>query len=295
MKVDIGAAFSEGFRIIGREPLTVAGWALAAVASYIVLAVVVGVFGGAFSVATMFNPERIREGHIDGGVIASVIVFYVVLAVLELLFFAVLGAAIYRSVLEPGGSRAWARLRIGVAEWLFALALFLLSLIFIPWAFVTLVVIGAFANAGDVGGVAALVVLSMSALGYLSLFAFVGPMTIDRRRFVFGKAVAAAAREFWRLAGLNLLLGFLLVAIYVLMIVLAFAFLGGALRSISSADPRQVGEILRAMLLSPVTWFLFLFVAPLVGVALQAMFIAPAAKAYADSQGAASSQIDVFN
>lgn len=295
MKVDIGAAFSEGFRVIGREPLTFAGWALAAVASYLLMAAVVGVFGGALSFAMVFNPERFRDGHIDGGVIASVLVFYGVLAVLELLVFAVMGAAIYRSVLDPGGSRAWARLRIGVAELLFALALFLLALIFIPWAFVTLVIIGLLADAGDVGGVVALVILAASALGYLSLFAFVGPMTIDRRRFVFGKAVAAAVREFWRLVGLNLLLALLLLAFYVLMAVLTFAFLRGAILSVSNADPRQVGEAIRAMLLSPVTWFLFLVVAPLVGVALQVMFIAPAAKAYADSQGAASTQIDVFN
>jgi hypothetical protein len=293
MKVNIGAAFVEGFKVIGREPLSLVGWALALVAYYVVQLGVGMVFGGTMSVAMI---ARAGSGGFDPGMIGGFLLLILVMSILGLMFFSIVGSAMYRAVLNPSGSRAWARLRVTGVEMTFALTLLLLFVVYFVWYLVTAIICVMLSKISGVGGLLAFLAGAFSALSFVSLFAFVGPMTVDKGRFSFGQAVAAAAGQFWRLIGLNLLLFLLLIAVYIVLVILVLIFMGGTFAALSAGDPSQTEQAILKLFTSPMVLLTLVLVLPIVAAVVQVLFVTPAARAYADAVGEATSQqVEAFS
>lgn len=293
MQVKIGAAFVEGFKVIGREPLSLVGWALALVAYYVVQFGVGMIFGGTMSVAMM---AKAGSGGFDPGMIGGFLFLILVMSVLGLMFFSIVGSAMYRAVLNPTGSRAWARLRVTGAEMAFALTLLLVFVIYIVWYLVTAIICVFLSKINGVGGLLAFLAGAFSALSFVSLFAFVGPMTVDKGRFSFGPAVAAAAGQFWRLIGLNLLLFLLLLGVYIVLAILVLIFMGGTFAALSAGDPSQTEQAIMKLFTSPAVLLAIFLVLPIIAAVIQVLFVTPAARAYADAVGESTSQqVEAFS
>jgi hypothetical protein len=296
MKVNVGGAVVEGFRVIGREPLSLVGWALALVGYYIVQFVVGLVSGGVMGAGMLANMSKLEAGQINGGAIGGFFLMFLLIMVVAYIFFGVIGAAIYRAVLDPTGSRAWARMRLGGDELRLALMMFFITLIYLLWYVVTAVVVVMLFKMGGLGSLLGFLAIVFSALSFFSLFAFVGPMTLDKHRLSLASAVSAAASNFWRLVGMNLLLCLMVLVLYILLIILVLVFFGGSMAALSSKDPVQTQQAIIAMFSSPVMILSILIVGPLIGAVLQVLFISPAARAYADVAGPSTArQADAFS
>ncbi len=288
MKVSATTAFGEGFRILGREPLTVLGWAVANVVYIVALfAVMFGLFAAVgLSVGGL---SSMQPGRFPSGAIGGFVLIILVLLLLGCLFYGVMSAAIYRAVLDPGGSRQWARLRLGGTEFRLALNLIFQSLLWIVWYIGTIIVMGivvAIGGRSGLGVVLAIPLVVFSMLAFFSLFAFGGPMTFDRGGIQTFGAVGPAAGKFWSLVLLNLLLCLLGFVLYLVIAVLVISVLfGGSLGSLTSGDPTAMMNRMAGMYSSPLYYLVQLTLGPIISVAVQTVFMAPAARAYADAMG----------
>ncbi|MDQ0463829.1 hypothetical protein QO010_001600 [Caulobacter ginsengisoli] len=289
MKVNVGGAVVEGFRVIGREPLSLVGWALALVGYYIVQ-FVVGLISGGLGVGMMAQMSQLRTGQFNSGAVGGLLLMFLMIMAVGYIFFGIVGSAIYRAVLDPTGSRAWARMRLGANEFRMALTLFLVTLIYIVWYILTVIVLFMLFRMGGLGNLLGFIAGVFSALSFLSLFAFVGPMTLDKGRISIFPAVSAAASNYWRLMGMNALLCLMLIVLYIVLVLLVLVLMGGSMAALSSGDPAQTEQAILGMFTSPITIVSILIVGPLLAAVVQVLFVSPAARAYADVAGSSSAQ-----
>lgn len=299
MKVNPISAFGEGFRIIAREPLTVLGWALAILLNSILLIVVmvglllaIGLGAGGL--------QSLQQGQFPSGAVGGMVLAGLLLLLLVCLFYGVISAAIYRAVLDPGGSRAWARLRIGGAEFRLALNLVIMALIWLVWYLLTALVVGIFIGVGGRSGAGLLLGIPagvFSMLAFFSLFAFAGPMTLDRGGIQTFGGVGAAAGNFWGLVVMNLLLCLLAIGLYVVIAVVVVSLIfGGNFSALASGDPTAMTRSMMGMYTSPFYYLFQLTLGPVISAVVQVIFSAPAARAYADAVGGkASQQAEAFS
>lgn len=228
-------AISAGFRLIGRQPGVVLVWSLIYLAVFIVPVLlsyasiwpeVVGVYGsmvreaaaGDTGFRAMEEVNRLR---------LHLLPYQLLQLPLGMIGTPVLFGAIYRSVLEPRNS-AFAYLRLGAQElWMLfvGVVLFLLALTALAAAGLVIVLAALALGAGRdpmtpwAGGVAA--VLSLAALGG---FTWAGlrlslalPMTFSERKFALFAAWPLTRGRVWKLLGVSLALGLIVVIIELLL------------------------------------------------------------------------------
>ena len=301
------AAF-EGFRIIRREPLSVVAWAVVQlIFSAAVTALLLPMMG---PVMAMGGLNAARGGASPAAVAAMAAVgrLYVVMIPIELIFFAILSAAVYRTVLRPG-DKGLARLKLGGDELRLAglfLLLVLLTFVVGIAAGIVAVLLGAGAtmaaqSAPAVGGLLTFVIY----LAFMAFFiwfgvrlSFAAPMTFARKRIRVFAAWPLTKGRFWSLFG-----AYLLAFVFIFIISMAFLALevavglGAAKGSLVQAAAgvfRPDASSLQAYF-SPVRLVLLPFSAALAAV-IWTIGLAPAAKAYQEITGLSpETQADTFS
>ncbi len=280
----------EGFRIIRREPATVAVWA--------VIVLVLSVGGAAVmapmvrGMATSFVPGAAPNAN-QLAALGSLSRIFLVAVPLELIALSVFSGAVYRAVLRPE-DKGFARLRLGSDE-LRLIGVYLLLGLFM---FAVFMVIGLVAGIVSAGVIAAAGKTGMGAVGlvlvviYLAMllvaawmsvkFSFAAPMTFAQRRIrLFGSWTATKGR-FWPLLGCYLLAFVFMILIILVNVVvsaaLVFAMSGGSLSSLTTlVNPSSAASVMNV--LSPV-YIARLVIGAAFGVVLWTVALAPAARAY---------------
>ncbi len=229
-----GAATS-GFGLIGREPLAVLVWGLV-----VLVALVLPCFGLVWMVFPDFvSFAKLTEapgGDPSGqAAISQMMQLQSKMMLFNLLYWvggtgvkAVLAAAVFRAVLEPG-QKGFAYLKLGAQElWLALVSLVMGILAYVAcMAAAVLVAICAaiayFAGAqsGTAAGVGACiqvaVVLGPAAAGVLIWallrLSMAGPMSFSERKFLLFESWTFTRGQAWPLLGMTLLLGLIIVAL----------------------------------------------------------------------------------
>jgi hypothetical protein len=297
MQFKVTEAAFEGFRLVRREPRTIAIWAVfSLVASVALVAAMIAsgfgrFMGGAAKGATM-TPEALT-GFLVGELIAIGG---------AILIASIMGAAVYRAILRPAEAPL-TRLRLGGDELRLVLLSVIMGVVFtgltvalvIPVGLLG-VAIGVGANLGQAGaepnaGAMAGIVLVV-LLGYLLVIAglvffavrlsLAGVMTFAERRLRVFESWRLTKGRFWRLLGCYGLTVVLMLPIYMVMMTLyfaiTFAFSGGDVGQAMSeiAQPEMTSL---AAYLSPAR-IVYLVLAGAMGGVLNAVMYAPAAAVY---------------
>lgn len=312
MQFKVTEAAFEGFRLVRREPRTIAIWAVfSLVASGMLMSAMIasgfGRFMGASTKGTM-TPEALT-GFLVGELIAIGG---------GLLIASIMGAAVYRAILRPAEAPL-TRLRLGGDELRLVLLSVIMGVVFtgltialaIPVAILG-VAIGVGANLGQAGAephAGAMVgIVLVVLLGYLLIIAglvffavrlsLAGVMTFAERRLRVFESWRLTKGRFWRLLGCYGLAVVLMLPIYMVMMTLyfaiTFAFSGGDVG-------RAMGEIAQPDMTSLAAYFsparvVYFLLAGAMGGVLNAVMYAPAAAVYreiADTQP--ESQAEVFS
>lgn len=297
MQFKVTEAAFEGFRLVRREPRTIAIWAVfSLVASVALVAAMIAsgfgrFMGGAAKGATM-TPEALTDFLVGeliaiGGAI---------------LIASIMGAAVYRAILRPAEAPL-TRLRLGGDELRLVLLSVIMGVVFtgltvalvIPVGLLG-VAIGVGANLGQAGaepnaGAMASIVLVV-LLGYLLVIAglvffavrlsLAGVMTFAERRLRVFESWRLTKGRFWRLLGCYGLAVVLMLPIYMVMMTLyfaiTFAFSGGDVgRAMSEIAQPEMTSL--AAYLSPAR-IVYLVLAGAMGGVLNAVMYAPAAAVY---------------
>ncbi|MEI9964801.1 MAG: hypothetical protein WDM92_08875 [Caulobacteraceae bacterium] len=313
----ISDAFSAGFRLVGREPLSVLAWSLL----YLVLAM-----GPSALMFLWLGPDMLGMFHAmatgaaaggqpnfmtNGGFMqmqSKMMLFQPIMLVSTIAARAILGAAVFRAVLEPQ-NRGFAYLRLGAQElWL--------GLLFLAMAILgVLLFIGL---AIPVGAVAAGIVLGLKSaqladawiglvacigiLVYLVLagwiilrFSMAAPMTFAAREFRLFESWAFTRGQAWRLFGLVLLLAVVMLAIIAvfdgLLMAGVFATMGSSVFA-PGAAPAVFTESLDRWLPVLAPWLaVFAVVGALLSACLFAILGAPWAVAYRELAASGASPV----
>jgi hypothetical protein len=297
MQFKVTEAAFEGFRLVRREPRTIAIWAVfSLVASVALVAAMIAsgfgrFMGGAAKGATM-TPEALT-GFLVGELIAIGG---------AILIASIMGAAVYRAILRPAEAPL-TRLRLGGDELRLVLLSVIMGVVFtgltvalvIPVGLLG-VAIGVGANLGQAGaepnaGAMASIVLVV-LLGYLLVIAglvffavrlsLAGVMTFAERRLRVFESWRLTKGRFWRLLGCYGLAVVLMLPIYMVMMTLyfaiTFAFSGGDVgRAMSEIAQPEMTSL--AAYLSPAR-IVYLVLAGAMGGVLNAVMYAPAAAVY---------------
>lgn len=297
MQFKVTEAAFEGFRLVRREPRTIAIWAVfSLVASVALVAAMIAsgfgrFMGGAAKGATM-TPEALT-GFLVGELIAIGG---------AILIASIMGAAVYRAILRPAEAPL-TRLRLGGDELRLVLLSVIMGVVFtgltvalvIPVGLLG-VAIGVGANLGQAGaepnaGAMAGIVLVV-LLGYLLVIAglvffavrlsLAGVMTFAERRLRVFESWRLTKGRFWRLLGCYGLTVVLMLPIYMVMMTLyfaiTFAFSGGDVgRAMSEIAQPEMTSL--AAYLSPAR-IVYLVLAGAMGGVLNAVMYAPAAAVY---------------
>lgn len=297
MQFKVTEAAFEGFRLVRREPRTIAIWAVfSLVASVALVAAMIAsgfgrFMGGAAKGATM-TPEALT-GFLVGELIAIGG---------AILIASIMGAAVYRAILRPAEAPL-TRLRLGGDELRLVLLSVIMGVVFtvltvalvIPVGLLG-VAIGVGANLGQAGaepnaGAMAGIVLVV-LLGYLLVIAglvffavrlsLAGVMTFAEHRLRVFESWRLTKGRFWRLLGCYGLTVVLMLPIYMVMMTLyfaiTFAFSGGDVgRAMSEIAQPEMTSL--AAYLSPAR-IVYLVLAGAMGGVLNAVMYAPAAAVY---------------
>ena len=284
----------EGFRIIRREPATVAVWA--------VLLLLFSVGGVALMApmmrsltATALTPGATPTAS-QLASIGSFGRFSAIILPVELIVFSVFSAAVYRAVLRPQ-DKAFARLRLGGDELrllgLFIVLAILMFIVFMAVALVAaLIAAGVIAASGSTGnsGLLLMVLVIYGAMiavwAWLGVkFSFAAPMTFAERRFRVFESWKATKGKFWPLLGCYLLAFVFIILIALVDVVISGALLfgmsGGSLSGLTAMF-KPDGAFMN--LTSPV-YIARLLIGSVFGVVLWVVGLAPAATAYREIAG----------
>lgn len=287
------AAF-EGFRLIRREPRTIAIWAIFNVVASAVLVVAMIQFGfGRFMDASAqgtMTPDMLTSFLIGEGV-----------AILGMILIAsIMGAAVYRAILRPDEAPL-TRIRFGGDEMRLILLSVIMGVLFtvllvamvIPLAIVGVAIAaGSAVGQGDLDAGAMLGVILVTLAGYVLVlaglvyfavrFSLAGVMTFTERRLRVFESWRLTKGRFWRLLGCYGLAVVLMAPIYAVMMALylavAVAFSGGDFAR-ATAEAFRPDMTSLAAYFSPVR-VIYLVLGGAVGGVLTAVAYAPAAAVY---------------
>ena len=308
MAFSASEAAVEGFRIVQREPKTIAGWSLVQLVFGIAVTVVTVPFMRPLTAFQTLRSAGATPTPAEAlAALEPALGFLGAIIPLELVIFAVLSAAVYRTVLRPE-DKGLARLRLGADELRMGILWIELGLLF--WVIGTvvlmaLVVMGvtigvAIGNAA--GGTVATVMVSylvaLAVMAWLAVrFSLAGPLTFVDRRVQLFSAWKLTRGRFWPLFGCYLLtFVFMLISAMVQLSVVAVASLamsGGSLTQAASGMMRPDYSSLAAYV-TPAR-IVALLINALVGGVYWAVAFAPAAVAYRKFVGATPrGQADVF-
>lgn len=297
------AAF-EGFRIIRREPKTIAIWAgVQLVFSAAISAVTLPIMHSLSVVATLpptTGGAATASSAAQLATVSTAGLLYLVLLPIYLVVFSVLGAAVYRSVLRPedGG---FGRVKLGSDELRLAGLWILLGLLGLAFSLAVILVVGGLAAgmvlAGRSSGAAAGWIALLLLLIYLACFigycwlavrlSLAGPMTFAQRRInLFGSWRLTKGR-FWSLFGCYLLAA--IFGVLIGMVELAIVGVvnlgasGGSFTNAATALTRPNFSSYAAYF--SVARIISLIIAAPFGAVFWALLIAPAAVAYKEIAG----------
>ncbi|KRA71889.1 hypothetical protein ASD89_13170 [Caulobacter sp. Root656] len=312
MQFKVTEAAFEGFRLIRREPRTIAIWAVFSLvaSAALISAMIASGFGRFMSASTKgtMAPEALT-GFFVGELIAIGG---------GLLIASIMGAAVYRAILRPAESPL-TRLRLGGDELRLVLLSVIMGVVFtvltialaIPVGLLG-VAIGVGANLGQAGAepnTGAMVgIVLVVLLGYLLVIAglvffavrlsLAGVMTFAERRLRVFESWRLTKGRFWRLLGCYGLAVVLMLPIYMVMMTLyfavTFAFSGGDVG-------RAMGEIAQPDMTSVAAYFnpariVYLVLAGAMGGVLNAVMYAPAAAVYREiAEPRPENQAEVFS
>ena len=284
-------AATEGFRIVRREPWTVASWAAVVfVFSLASTVLMIPLMGPMLAGMTSAQPVPQAQALARLGDALKVEGVFVPIALISI---AVFSCAVYRAVLRPD-DRRFARLRIGGDELRMVLLMVVVSLIALVGfvvLVVVLVVVGGVAVAltkasnGVVMVVTVVVVYGAMLWGFIWLgvrLSLAGPMTFAQRRLRITSAWKLTRGRFWPLLGSYLLAFAFLLILYMVAFsfygVIGFAAGGGSIANVATSLLRPNYSSLRAFF-TP-TRVIYQVVGALVGAVICAVYFAPAAAAY---------------
>jgi hypothetical protein len=302
------AAFA-GFRLIRREPRTVAIWA--------VFNLVAGVALTAAMIASGFG--RFMSGSQSGAMSAELMIgFFIgegVAIVGTILIASVMGAAVYRAILRPTEAPL-TRLRVGGDELRLVLLSVIMCLLFFVLTIVLIIPVAilgvaiaagsGFSHGGTAGATAGVILVTL--LGYLLVLiglvyfsvrlSLAGVMTFAERRLRVFESWRLTKGRFWPLLGSYGLAVILMIPIYTVMMALYF----GATFAFSGGDAAStMGQIARPDMTTVAAYFspartIYLVVAGALSGVLSAVTYAPAAAVYHDIAGARpENQAEVFS
>lgn len=255
------AAF-EGFRLTREHPRAVLAWAIAYFLFSLALAVLtVAWVGKDFAALQTLSNNPNPDAAELARTFEKLSPFLLVVIPLQVVSFAVLNCAIYRSVLRPADS-GMAYFRLGRDELRMAALFIILFLLWLAALFVVTITVALAAGTLGVfgGGLGAFVgSLVDVAMFSLAIWVFVrlsmaAPMTFDQHRLVVFGSWEFTRGSFWPLLGAYVLTVMLGVVIVVLMLVISGAVIeasflatGGSLAKMGhdvQADVSSVGAFL---------------------------------------------------
>jgi hypothetical protein len=304
--IGIARVATAGFGVIARRPLAVLVWAgLLLVLGVLPAAGLMSAFLGALAEIARMDASGV-EPSADALVPAMSAAFAMqpVLLLTSLAVRAILTAAVFRAVLEPGDSR-WFYLRFGARElWLalmivvFGILSFLVT-ITMGAVLVPLLMVLAMGAEGNLFAVVpimlAAVLIAVAVLGWLFVrFSMALPMTFAEQRFRLFESWTMTRGQTWRLIGVGLsLVGIVLaleLALLALLVLASLAFLGegGVDEAAASAFFAQDASIWMAEL---APWAVGMaLVGALLGAVVTTILAAPWAEAYRQLSAARPSE-----
>ena len=309
MQFKITEAAFEGFRLVRREPRTVAIWAVFNLVAGVALTAAMigsgfGRFMGASAKGTM-SPEVMLGFFVGEGVAALGMI----------LVASIMGAAVYRAILRPTEAPL-TRLRFGGDELRLILLSVIMGMVFVVLTIalvIPVVLIGfaiaagsGFSHNGTDGGTAGVILTAL--LGYLIVlvglvyfavrFSLAGVMTFAERRLRVFESWRLTKGRFWRLLGCYGLAILLMVPLYMVTMTVYF----GVTFAFSGGDAaRAMGEVIRPDMTTVAAYFspartIYLLVASALAGVLTAVTYAPAAAVYRDiADTRPENQAEVFS
>ncbi|KQZ25733.1 hypothetical protein [Caulobacter sp. Root1472] len=312
MQFKVTEAAFEGFRLIRREPRTIAIWAVFSLAAGVALtaAMIASGFGRFMGAST--------QGTMTTEALTGFLVGEVIAIGGAILIASIMGAGVYRAILRPAESPL-TRLRLGGDELRLVLLSVIMGVVFtvltialaIPVGLLGVAIgvgaslgqAGAEPNAGAMVGIVLVVLLGyMLVIAGLVFFAvrlsLAGVMTFAERRLRVFESWRLTKGRFWRLLGCYGLAVVLMLPIYMVMMTLyfavTFAFSGGDVG-------RAMGEIAQPDMTSVAAYFnpariVYLVLAGAMGGVLNAVMYAPAAAVYREiAETRPENQAEVFS
>ncbi len=299
--VDIGRTATAGFGVIARNPLAVLAWA--------VVLLLLGVLPAA-GLMSAFLASLAEIARMDASgmepspealapAMSAAFAMQPVLLLTSLAVRAILTAAVFRAVLEPG-ERRWFYLRLGARELWLALMIVAFGVlsfaVMIPVSAVLVPLLMILAIGGDGNPLAvipvmlAAVLIALAVLGWLFVrFSMALPMTFAEQRFRLFESWTLTRGQTWRLIAVGLLLiGAVLaleLGLLALLVVASLAFLGegGIDEAAASAFFAQDASIWMAEL---APWAVGMALAgALLGSVVTTILAAPWAEAYRQLSG----------
>jgi len=214
----VGSILEGAFGLVRRRPGAVAIWGLTyIVGSVAIMGVMVLLLGSASGFAP--QPGAEFSSGMAGGFFGTLILFYVLYALLSV----VLINAVYRAILRPNDT-AFASLRVGSDEFrmLGLTILFVIGMIILYFisALAMMMIGGGLGLAvGRSPGVAVLVSVLLM-LGFLGFWIWLSvrvslifPMTFHRRRFAIDEGWALGRGRFWTMFGAYLVVWIVIIAV----------------------------------------------------------------------------------
>ncbi len=289
MAFSASKAALEGFRIIRREPMTLAVWTVALlVFSLAYMALIMPMMAPAMALAPAGGPLARADPAMVPQMMAVMARVYAIMVPVLLIFSAVSNAAVYRAVLRPEET-GFGRLRLGGDE-LRLLGLYvLLGLLFVG-VYLAMIIVAVIPMV-----IAAMVfhtqgLLAVAAASFVAILivasvliwigvrlSLAGPMTFAKGRISLFKSWPLTKGRFWSLLGCYLIVFVLVLVLYVVMMCL---YAGSALVDQGGSPAKAAAFMLRpnlAAYLTPARIVYVVLAAPLSTLILAIGSAAPAA------------------
>lgn len=300
------AAF-EGFRLTREKPLIVVWWTVIYLAvNLVVMALATSLLGSSMTdiLAMSANPMAADPAAFEA-IGPKLLLFEAAALPMLLVMSAVLAAAAYRAVFQPGESSRFGYLKLGADELRLALLYVMLTFIIIGAMMLVSIVVGvllsiitAVAGGGAGGAVAgglamaAAVTAMLGALAYFGVrLSLAGPATFVEKKLILRPAWAMTRGHFWPLLGAYFLSWVLAIVVTLLgkaVFTGVGAALGGSMGAYAAAGMPDFSSM--ASVFGP-AHLGFLATTALLGALQAAITLAPAAVAFRALGGRARASV----